>query len=125
MFIPNLNRPLIGGWWFSALLNKHPYSRCLNPHIGIYRPQHGGYMLRFPAHWKIWNAELNRTRRKQFHPRFKTNRGCRKVFHIGPTNIFMEQYIKGNSVDGYERATYLKLLHKTYVWRKKYSPQKR
>lgn len=80
---------LLGGWRFSAVLNKHPYSTCLNPHIGIYRPQRSGLMLRFPPHWRIWSIELDGKRRAFAHGlRKATNQlkierfGVRTVFRL-------------------------------------------
>ena len=53
---------LIGKYWLSIVLTKGQFSRCLNPHIGVYVPQQGGWMLHLPPDWGIfhwdWNANL-------------------------------------------------------------------
>lgn len=51
-------------WRLSIVLNKHPYSYCANPHIAIYREGGPHFGIKFPAHWRIWNIELDRVKRR-------------------------------------------------------------
>lgn len=80
--------PLLFGWRLSAVLNKYPYGTCLNPHIGVYRPQRGGLFIRFPAHWPVWNWNVHPRDRRHANalraePRKFSSLGVRKVVGIG------------------------------------------
>lgn len=76
--------PIGFGWWFSAVLNKYPYASCLNPHIGVYRPQRGGLLFRFPPTWRVWSLNIHpRDRAAARNKRITTRPDIRKVFQVG------------------------------------------
>jgi hypothetical protein len=52
--------PVGFGWRFGFRFNKWPYSKCISAYIGFYRRQKGGFLLRFPPDWKIWNIDMDR-----------------------------------------------------------------
>lgn len=52
-----------GPIYLSAVLNKGPYSTCLAPHIAALA-WGKGVNVSFPAHWPIWNAELDWRKRR-------------------------------------------------------------
>lgn len=60
---------LFGNWRFSAVLTKGQFSQCLNPHIGVYVPQQGGYMLRLPPDWRIFHLDWDRKLVTEFFKR--------------------------------------------------------
>jgi len=54
---------IYGDWLISIVLNKGQYASCLNPHVMLCKRHVCGYGFRLPAHWSIWNIELDRKKR--------------------------------------------------------------
>lgn len=55
---------LFGPFWLSVNLNKHPYSYCGRPHIGLFWSKQTwdkgarGWLIAFPPTWKFFNKDL-------------------------------------------------------------------